>query len=95
MTLVTYTNGPSPSTAHPHRRRLTGTAHRGPGWVNAVHCLRAATQNALQHGGWRRSATINKDKVGLHIIDHIDELDTKALHVLAVVFGILVKASRK
>jgi hypothetical protein len=57
MTLALYTNGNPTST----RRRLTGTAHRGPCWVNAVHVLRAATQNALQHAGWRHSTTTNKD----------------------------------
>lgn len=90
MTLAVYTNNNPPST---HRRRLTGTAHRGPNWVNAVHVLRAAIQNAVEHAGWRRSATANQ--VGSDIIDRISELDVKALHVLAVVFAILVRTSRR
>ena len=85
MTLAVYTNGNRPST-HP-RRRLTGTAHRGPHRVNAVRILRSATQNAVEHAGWRRSATANE--VGSTIIDGIGELDGKCLHVLAVVFAIL------
>lgn len=91
MTLAVYTNGNSPSTRL--HRRLTGTAHRGPHWVHAVQVLRAALHNAVEHAGWRRSATA--DQVGSDIIDHIGELDAKALHVLAVVFGVLVRASRR
>ena len=38
--LITYTNGERPTSMparrHPARRRLTGTAHRGPHWTNAV-----------------------------------------------------------
>jgi hypothetical protein len=90
MTLTVYTNSNSPST---HRRRLTGTAHRGPHWVNAVHILRSATQNATAHAERSRSATANQ--VGSDIIDRIGELDAKALHVLAVVFGILVRGSQR
>lgn len=90
MTLALYTNGNPPSI---HHHRLTGTAHRGPNWVSAVHVLRAATQNAVEHARWCRSATANQ--VGSNIIDRIEELDSKALHVLAVVFGILIKASHK
>jgi hypothetical protein len=93
MTLIAYTNnGPSPSTHH-SRRRLAGTAHRGPAWTNAVHVLRAGVQNAVEHSGSRRSTT--PDRVGSDIIDHIDQLDAKALHVLAVVFSMLVRASRQ
>ena len=88
--LAIYTNGNRPST-HP-RRRLVGTAHRGPHWVNAVRILRSATQNAVEHAGWRRSATANE--VGSTIIDGIGELDGKCLHVLDVVFSILTRTSQ-
>jgi hypothetical protein len=91
LSLGVYTNGKSPSTQP--RRRLTGTAHRGPHWVHAVHVLRAATHNAVELAGWRRSTTA--EQVGSDIIDHIGELDAKTLHVLAVVFGVLVRASRR
>lgn len=91
LSLGVYTNGKSQSTQP--RRRLTGTAHRGPQWVHAVHVLRAAIHNAVEHAGWRRSATANQ--VADDIIDHIGVLDAKALHVLAVVFGVLVRASRR
>ena len=66
MTLVSYTNGNSPSTSFltNRRRKLVGTAHSGPHWVNAVRVLRAATVNAYaQDAAWgRRSATA--DRVG-------------------------------
>jgi hypothetical protein len=89
MTLATYTNGSQPSTTAPRRRRLTGTAHRGPNWVNGVRILRAATLNAVEHAGWRRSATA--DEVGSAIIDQIGELDGRALHVLSFVFSVLIR----
>lgn len=91
MTLAVYTNGRRPSTAVNHRRRLTGTAHKGPHWVTAVRILRSATQNAVEHAGWRRSATV--DQVGSDIIDRINELDTRGLHVLSFVFAVLICAS--
>jgi hypothetical protein len=90
MTLAVYTNSHRPST-HP-RRRLVGTAHSGPHWVNVVRILRSATQNAVNHAGWHRSATA--DQVGSTIIDQIGELDTKSLHVLSVGFSILVRTSQ-
>ena len=93
MTLAVYSNGRAPSITSPNRRRrLIGTAHSGPHWVNAVRLLRSATQNAVAHAGWRRSVTA--DRVGDEIIDGIRELDGKALHVLAVVFSILVRTSQ-
>ena len=92
MTLLSYTNSRAPSIAPSNRRRLVGTAHRGPDWVNAVRILRSATQNAVNHVGWRRSATV--DQVGSAIIDGIGELDGKALHVLELVFSILVRNSK-
>ena len=71
------TRRPSPSTAPRHRRRLTGTAHRGPGWVSAVHVLRADTERAP--ACWL--APLDYDQQGgSDIIERIDELDTKALH---------------
>jgi hypothetical protein len=94
MTLISYQNDPSPSTyLRRRRRRLTGTRHSGPEWTCAVGVLRSATHNALNHAGWRRSVTT--DQVGTDIIDRIGELNGPALHVLAVVFGILVRASRR
>jgi len=93
MTLGTYSNGPTPST-HPRRRPLVGTAHKGEHWVNALRILPIATQNAVQHAGhFRKCAT--PDQVGSFIIDHIDELDHKALHVLAVMFSDLVREARR
>ena len=90
MTLAIYTNGNRPST-HP-RRRLVGTAHRGPHWTSAVRVLRTALQNAVEHAWNPRSATA--DFVGTQIIDQIGELDGKSLHVLAVAFSILVRNSQ-
>ena len=88
MTLLTYTNG----NAHTSPRRLTGTAHLGSHWTTAVRVLRSAALAAVEHAGCRQSATV--DRVGGEIIDHLGELDSRALHVLQVVFAVLVRASR-
>ena len=93
MTLLTYMNTQRSSIHHP-RRRLVGTAHKGPAWTNAVRILRTAIQNGVdQAPGCCRSATA--DDVGTTIIDQIQELDAKALHVLAVSFTILVRTSQR
>jgi hypothetical protein len=87
---TTYTNGKSRATV-PHR--LPGVKHKGPHWVASVQVLRSAIHNAREHAGWRSSAT--PDTVGTVIIDTIGELDSRALHVLAVTHGILVRASKR
>jgi hypothetical protein len=76
-----------------HRPRLPGTAHHGPEWKSAVGILRTALQNAVTHVNWQSSVTA--DQVGMRVLDHINELDNRALRVLAIVLGILVRASRK
>lgn len=92
MTVATYnTNGRRPSTTSTHHR--FGTVYRGPAWTSAARVLRTAVQNAVEHAGWHRSATANE--VGTTIIDGIGELDSKALHVLAVVFSILTRTSQR
>jgi hypothetical protein len=93
MTVVSYTNNGGPSTVGRARRKLVGTCHHGAHWTNAVHVLRAAIQNGVGHASPRRSAT--PDQVGSDIIDRIGELDARSLHVLALTFAMLVKASRR
>lgn len=94
MTLVTYTNDrPATTTPRPSLHRLAGTRHEGPAWTSAVRVLRAAVTNAVGHAGARRSVTSNS--VGVDIIDNIARLDAKSLHILALVFAMLVRASRR
>jgi hypothetical protein len=93
MTSIHYTNGDTGTTTGPRpRRRLTGTAHRGPHWINGARILRLALQGLREHAGWRRTATV--DQIGTDIIDRIHELDDRSLHVLQFVFAVLVRASR-
>ena len=80
MTLVVYTNGPLPSTAPRHRRRLTGTAHRGPGWVSAVHVLRADPERG--RACWLAPLDYGQPGRLGHYRSDPSELDSKALHVL-------------
>jgi hypothetical protein len=89
MTLINLAT-PHLSSGQP---RLPGTAHRGPEWKSAVGILRTALQNAVTHVNWPSSVTA--DQIGMRVIDHINELDNRALRVLAIVLGILVRASRK
>jgi hypothetical protein len=78
------------SSRQPH---LPGTAHRGPEWKAAVGLVRSALQNAIAHIDWR--STMTADQVGMRVLDHINELDSRALRILAIVLGILVRVSRK
>ncbi|MGO8925124.1 MAG: hypothetical protein ACLQF4_19570 [Xanthobacteraceae bacterium] len=75
------------------RRHLPGTAHRGAGWKSAVGILRAAVQNCVGHVDWE--STLTADAVGMRVLDHIGELDSRTRRVLAIVLGILVRQSRK
>jgi hypothetical protein len=102
MTLTTYTNGAEPSTVPvpsanrpPYRRRrLVGTAHRGPHYVNAIRVLRMATLNAVEHVNGKHSAN-TADQVGMAILDSIRELDAPALHILNVMFSALVRRAQR
>jgi hypothetical protein len=100
MTLLTYTtNGAAPSTVPSpsrlsRRRRLVGTAHRGPHYVNAIRVLRMATLNAVEHVNGKHSAN-TADQVGMAILDSIAELDGPALHVLSVVYSALVRRAQR
>jgi hypothetical protein len=87
MTLAVYSNPRSPT----KRRPTAGTSHRGWPWVAAVHCLKAAAQNAHSHAD---PSPISADQVGGEIIDHINDLDNQSLRVLRVTLGILVRWSR-
>jgi hypothetical protein len=82
---------PRLSTPTRRSRRHMGTPHRGPTWKSAVGLLRIAVRNTVEHVDWRPGLTA--DDVGLRILDHIAKLDARSLRVLAIVFGILVRAS--
>ena len=74
-------------------RRLTGlgTAHRGgPNWSLAVRSIRSVLLLAREHAPPCATAVTLADQV----IDHIDELKPRDVAVLAVAFGILLRASR-
>lgn len=92
MSLATYSNARAATSPLPqHRCRVTGTRHEGPAWTATVRVLRAAVTNAAEHASTRRSV----NDVGVDIIDSIGLLEPKALHVLALVFGMLVRLSER
>ncbi len=93
MTLATYTTPRAATSPFLRKRHVTGTRHDGPAWTAAVRVLRAAVANAVEHARARRSVTSNS--VGDDVIDSIAQLDAKSLHVLAVVSGMLVRASKQ
>ena len=74
-------------------RRLTGlgTAHRGgQNWSLGVRSIRSVLLLAREHAPPCATAVTLADQV----IDHIDELKPRDVAVLAVAFGILLRASR-
>jgi hypothetical protein len=75
------------------RQRLPGSPHWGPSWKCAVGTLRKATEGAI-HCAKQRSR-FTADQVGTEVIDHIGELDSRALSVLHVVIGDLIRLSKK
>jgi hypothetical protein len=97
LTTSTYTTNGGPhttATSQPSHHKLTGTAHRGPAWTNAVQVLRAAVNNAVAHASAHRRIPDAND-LGVAVLDHVLELDPKALHVLAVTLGTLVRSSQR
>ena len=93
ISLVQYNTSRAASSPIPqYRRRIIGTAHDGPAWTRAVGMLRGAALNAVAHACNRKSVTA--DAVGTTVIDTIGELDKRSLHVLAVVYGVLLRASK-
>jgi hypothetical protein len=76
-----------------HRQRLPGSPHWGGSWKHAVGTLRKATEGAAHHAKGRSRFTA--DSVGTEVIDHIGKLDSRALCVLHVVLGNLVRLSEK
>ena len=90
---VTYAFSPSSATRHPYRATGLGTRPNYPGWPQAVRLLRAAiaaAREAAPSGDGGPTTT----QLGDAIIDRIGELSTRDLHILAVVFGVLLRAKR-
>lgn len=93
MTLLYYTNDKPHATGFPApRRKVTGTRRNHAGWKPAVHLLRASVHNALDQVQVRKGDNVNA--VGTEVLDHINQLNAASLHVLAVVTGMLARASR-
>jgi hypothetical protein len=74
------------------RHKLTGTRHEGLEWTQVVRRLRSATLDAAAKASWRPGTTA--DSVGIPIIETLGDLHPGAQHVLALVYGILLKACR-
>ena len=89
---VTYAFSPSSATRHPYRATGLGTRPNYPGWqvVRLLRAAIAAAREAAPSGGGGPTTT----QLGDAIIDRIGELSTRDLHILAVVFGVLLRAKR-
>jgi hypothetical protein len=83
---------PTPQLSN-RRQHLPGSPHWGPSWKRAVGTLRKATEGAIYHA--RPLSRFSADVVGTEIIDHIGELDSRALCVLYVMLGDLIRLSKK
>jgi hypothetical protein len=81
------------SFARSGQRKLTGTRPEGPEWARVVKRLRSATLAAASKASWRPGTT--PDSVGVPIIETLPDLHPGAQHVLALVHGFLLKASRR
>jgi hypothetical protein len=73
--------------------RGLGSPHWGGPWKRAVGTLRKAIEGAIYHA--QDAARFNANQVGTKVIDHIGELDARALCVLHVVLGDLIRLSKK
>ena len=70
-----------------------GTVHgKGADWRERMRALRYVVRYAVQQCCWSPKETA--DDVGCFIIDNISELDAARLHVLARVFGTLLRDQR-
>jgi hypothetical protein len=95
--MALYTNGEPAGKWHvppqfaPKQRRLGWTAHKGKAWAAKVGLVRVVLTTAYMDcpAGVRGDAA----SVGDQIYDNISELDSKAIHVLRTVFGILYRLS--
>lgn len=90
---LTYISTPHLSTNR-RRRSLPRSPKWGADWRHAVRNLRAAVEDAAPHAKWgvRR---FTADRVGMTVLDHIDELNSRTLPILHVLVGELVRQSRK
>jgi hypothetical protein len=68
-----------------------GTAHRGEAWTQQVRLLRVLLETT--HCQCPQGVQADADAVGLDIIEHLGELDPKAVHVLRTVFATLHRLS--
>jgi hypothetical protein len=75
------------------RRKLTGTRHEGARWTRTVRALRKAVKDAVNNASWRSDVT--SDAIGMRVLDHLHEHDTRSLHVLDLVDSMLVRASSR
>jgi hypothetical protein len=74
------------------RRPLLSTAYSTLPWGLASRLLRTAINNALLHAPQRK---LSNERVADLIIDRVNELGPAELHVLAIAFSALVRASKR
>jgi hypothetical protein len=90
MTVIYH---PNTSAATGKHNPLVGTGRRGPGWALAVRAIRVGIDGAWDRAGWRKD--LNANAVADLIIENINVLDRRAVHVLAVVLTLLVRKSQR
>ena len=74
------------------RLRLAGTVHK-KGWAEQARAFRALLR--LIHSRSPSGVRGGSERVGIEVIEHIDKLDARSLHLLRFVFAELVKFSTR
>jgi hypothetical protein len=93
MSTITYTPLPFSATRPRRQYRPTGLGTRPnfAGWPQAVALLRTAIAAAREAAPSKRGGP-TATQIADAVIDRINELSTRDLQILAVVFGVLLRA---
>jgi hypothetical protein len=75
------------------RRQLPRSPRWGAEWRHAVRNLRASVEDTVAHAQWG-VPRFTPDRVGLQVLDHVYQLNSRTPPVLQVIIAELVRQSR-